>query len=86
MHPPTGWTSRDGALERTFTFANFAEALAFVNAVGDAAESADHHPDILMHDYKLVTLRWRTHSADAITEKDHALAERSDELAGSSTG
>ena len=79
-HPPADWTVVDEALERTFTLANFAEALAFVNAVGDAAEAADHHPDILMHGYKLVTLRWRTHSADAITEKDHQLAARSDEL------
>ncbi|MGI9659610.1 MAG: 4a-hydroxytetrahydrobiopterin dehydratase [Gaiellaceae bacterium] len=81
-HPPTGWSTVDGALERTFTLSNFAEALAFVNEVGAAAEAADHHPDILMHDYKLVTLRWRTHSADAITEKDLNLAARSDELAG----
>jgi 4a-hydroxytetrahydrobiopterin dehydratase len=80
-HPPTGWTEIDGALERTFTFNNFAEALAFVNRVGEAAEAADHHPDILMHDYKLVTTRWRTHSADAITAKDHDLALRCDALA-----
>ena len=85
-HPPTGWSIENGALERTFGFANFAAALAFVNGIGDAAETADHHPDILMHDYKLVTLRWRTHSADAITEKDHRLAARSDELALSAPG
>ncbi len=84
--PPSGWSVVDGALERTYALANFAGALAFVNGVGAAAEDADHHPDILMHDYKLVTLRWRTHSADAITEKDHALAARSDELAGSAAG
>ena len=81
VHPPPGWSTVDGALERTFTFSDFTEALAFVNAIAAAAEAADHHPDILMHDYKLVTLRWRTHSADAITEKDHDLAARSDELA-----
>jgi 4a-hydroxytetrahydrobiopterin dehydratase len=79
-HPPTSWTEVEGSLERTFTFSNFAEALAFVNRVGDAAEGADHHPDILMHDYKLVTIRWRTHSADAITTKDHDLAVRCDAL------
>ena len=81
MNHPTGWKEVDGALERTYTLANFAAALAFVNAVGEAAEDADHHPDILMHDYKLITLRWRTHSEDAITEKAHRLAARSDELA-----
>ena len=50
------------------------------HAAAVAAEEADHHPDILMHEYKLVTLRWRTHSENAITEKDHLLATRSDEL------
>lgn len=75
-----GWTEVDGALQREFAFANFAEALAFVNAVGEAAEAADHHPDITMHDYKLVTLRWRTHSAEAITDLDYTLAARCDEL------
>ncbi|MCY4086406.1 MAG: 4a-hydroxytetrahydrobiopterin dehydratase [Actinomycetia bacterium] len=76
-----GWSKVDGALERQFAFANFAEALAFVNAVGEAAEAADHHPDLTLHDYKLVTVRWRTHSADSITEKDHTLAARCDDLA-----
>ena len=78
--PPTGWKTIEGALERTFSFTNFTTALIFVNAIGKAAEEADHHPDILMHEYKLVTLRWRTHSENAITEKDHLLATRSDEL------
>ena len=79
-HPPPGWTAVDGALERQFAFADFAEALTFVNRVGAAAEEADHHPDMLMHGYKLVTVRWRTHSADAITEKDHDLAARCNQL------
>ena len=79
-HPPPGWTVVDGALERQFAFANFAEALAFVNRVGAAAEDADHYPDVLMHGYKLVTVRWRTHSADAITDKDHDLASRCNQL------
>jgi 4a-hydroxytetrahydrobiopterin dehydratase len=33
-------------VERTFRFHNFREALAFVQQVGELAESEGHHPDI----------------------------------------
>jgi 4a-hydroxytetrahydrobiopterin dehydratase len=73
------WREADGALEREFRFADFAEALAFVNRVGAAAEEANHHPDIEIH-WNRVKLRWWTHVADAITERDYEMARRSDEL------
>jgi 4a-hydroxytetrahydrobiopterin dehydratase len=78
---PEGWTTRDGALERTFVLPSFSEAIAFVNRVADLAEQEDHHPDIAVS-YKKVTLRWTSHSEGGITDRDHALAERSDRLAG----
>lgn len=78
-----GWEEIGGALQREFTFANFAEALAFVNRVGGAAEEADHHPDMTIHDYKCVTIRWRSHDVGAISDRDHALAARTDELVAS---
>jgi len=74
-----GWQEIDGALEREFRFADFAEALAFVNRVGEAAEAANHHPDVEIH-WNRVKLRWWTHVADAITERDHELTRRTDEL------
>jgi 4a-hydroxytetrahydrobiopterin dehydratase len=73
------WTEVNGALEREFRFDDFAQALAFVNRVGELAEAADHHPDI--------ELRYnRGHAAlvDAlcrgITERDGELAARTSEL------
>lgn len=75
-----GWEEVDGALQQQFAFANFVEALAFVNRVGDAAEEADHHPDMTIHDYKHVTVRWRSHDVGAISDRDHRLATRTDEL------
>lgn len=78
---PHGWAVVGGALERTFAFASFAGAIAFVNRVAEAAEAGNHHPDIEIR-YRQVTLRLRTHSRDAITELDVALARRADELAG----
>jgi 4a-hydroxytetrahydrobiopterin dehydratase len=75
-----GWEEIDGALEREFEFADFAEALAFVNRVGEAAEAANHHPDVEIH-WNRVKLRWWTHVANAITERDRELARQTDLLA-----
>jgi 4a-hydroxytetrahydrobiopterin dehydratase len=74
------WTEVDDALERTFQFANFVEALAFVNRVGELAEAENHHPDIAVH-YNRVTLRWWTHTAGGITDRDRDLAEKTSALA-----
>jgi 4a-hydroxytetrahydrobiopterin dehydratase len=77
---PDGWQERDGALEREFELDSFPAAIAFVGRVAEAAEAADHHPDIAIS-YKRVTLRWTTHSAGGITDRDRELAARSAELA-----
>ena len=75
-----GWEEVDGALEQTWRFDGFPEAIAFVNRVAELAEAENHHPDIAVA-YRNVTLRWRTHSADDITDRDRELAARSAELA-----
>jgi 4a-hydroxytetrahydrobiopterin dehydratase len=77
---PSGWVERDGALERVFEFKDFAEALAFVNRVGAAAEEAGHHPDVELH-WNRVKLRWWTHVTDSITDRDRTMAALSDQLA-----
>lgn len=79
MPYPPGWAETDGALERELRFADFAEALAFVNRVGEAAEEANHHPDIAIH-WNRVTLRWWTHTKGGITDRDVAMAERTNRL------
>jgi 4a-hydroxytetrahydrobiopterin dehydratase len=76
---PSGWDEVDGALQRQFELPSFAEAIAFVNRVAELAEAENHHPDIAVS-YKRVTLRWTTHSAGGITERDRELAARSAEL------
>lgn len=67
------WRVEAGELERVVRLRDFAEALAFVNAVGAAAEAADHHPDIDIR-WNTVTLRLSTHSAGGITKADLDLA------------
>ena len=53
--------------------------MAFVNQVAELAESADHHPDILIN-YKRVTLTLSTHSAGGLTEKDFDLASQIEKI------
>lgn len=74
-----GWNEIDGALERTFELPSFVAALEFVNRVGALAEAENHHPDIAIS-YRRVTLRWWTHTAGGITDRDRTLAEKTDEL------
>ena len=74
------WNEVGGALERTFKFGDFVAALAFVNKVGELADAENHHPDIAIH-YNRVTLRWWTHTAGGITDRDRDLAEKTSALA-----
>jgi len=80
MTESDGWSESEGALERTFAFKDFREALDFVNTVGELAEAENHHPDIAIH-YNKVTLRWWTHTAGGITDRDRELAEKTSALA-----
>jgi 4a-hydroxytetrahydrobiopterin dehydratase len=74
------WKVESGELTRTFTFKDFVASLAFVNRVGEAAESAGHHPDIDIR-YNRVRLALVTHDAGGITAKDFDLAAIADTLA-----
>ncbi len=69
-----GWERRGPEIRRTWAFADFAAAMAFVNRVAALAEAADHHPDIDIR-YSKVTLVLSTHDAGGLTARDFALAE-----------
>lgn len=75
-----GWSVKNGALVREFTFTSFPYAIAFVTTLGFDAESRDHHPDVLIS-YRRVTVTWSTHSEGGITEKDFVGAREADRLA-----
>jgi 4a-hydroxytetrahydrobiopterin dehydratase len=79
METPAGWREEDGALEREFAFPSFADAIAFVTRVAELAEAENHHPDLAIR-YRRVTVRWTTHSAGGITERDLELASRTSEV------
>ena len=74
------WEREDDRIARELKFADFAQAMAFVNRVADAAEEVNHHPDILVHGWNRVRLTLSTHSQGGITDSDFALAARIDVL------
>jgi 4a-hydroxytetrahydrobiopterin dehydratase len=78
------WREEDSSLIRDYEFKDFAAAMAFVNQVADAAEEANHHPDILVHGWNKVRLTLTTHSEGKLTENDRAMAERIDAILGTS--
>jgi 4a-hydroxytetrahydrobiopterin dehydratase len=80
---PDGWSvSADGkALERSYRFKDFAEAFAFLTRVAAHAEAVNHHPEFTSV-WNRVDFRLTSHDSDEITQRDVALAEAIDGLAG----
>ena len=74
------WEASKKAIERTFEFDDFTQAVDFVNAVAEIAEEEDHHPDIDLR-WNKVKLMLSTRSEGGLTELDFDLAEKIDTLA-----
>lgn len=74
------WTQQGENIQRTYKFADFAEAMAFVNRIAEHAERVKHHPDILIRGSK-VMLTLSTHDAGGLTAQDFDFAETADGLA-----
>jgi 4a-hydroxytetrahydrobiopterin dehydratase len=79
--PEWAIVERDGIkrLERVFKFDNFAQALAFTNKVGAAAEAEGHHPAILT-EWGKVTVTWWTHKIKGLHRNDFIMAAKTDRL------
>ena len=75
-----GWVRDGETIHRQFVFDGFASAVAFVVRIAFDAEAADHHPDVLISNYKKVTVTFTTHSAGGLTEKDFEGARKADEV------
>jgi 4a-hydroxytetrahydrobiopterin dehydratase len=72
-----GWARKNGALCRSVTFASFLDGINAVRRVGEAAERADHHPDIDIR-WRTVTFVLVTHSEGGITDRDVQMAREID--------
>jgi 4a-hydroxytetrahydrobiopterin dehydratase len=72
---------RDGdAIVREREFDDFAAAIRYVNQIAEAAEAANHHPDILVHGWNKVRLELSTHSEGGITQSDIDMARTLDSV------
>ena len=67
------------AIEKTFSFANYFETMAFVNAVAFIAHVQDHHPDLSVH-YNRCVVRFNTHDVGGISITDFDCAMQIDAL------
>jgi 4a-hydroxytetrahydrobiopterin dehydratase len=76
-----GWRLEEGGtrLKRGFEFADFVEAMRFVNRVAEVAEAEGHHPDIAIHWNKVELTLW-THKIGGLHENDFILAAKVDAL------
>lgn len=75
-----GWAIIDGKLQSSFSFRNYYETMAFVNALAWVSHQQDHHPDLIVT-YKLCAVSYCTHSAGgALTANDFICAARASAL------
>lgn len=80
-----GWTlSGEGptlAITKTFTFANYYQTIAFVNAVAFVAHVSDHHPELSVS-FNRCVVRFNTHDVGGISGTDFKCAGAVDALLG----
>jgi len=70
-----GWKQQGKAIAKTFDLKAFKAAMAFAGTVGELADRADHHPDILIQ-YSKVTLTLWSHDKGGVTDRDLRLARQ----------
>lgn len=74
-----GWMRDGNTIVKTYHFANYHETMAFVNASAWISHRTDHHPDLEVG-YNRCVVRYSTHSAGGLTDKDFTCAARLDAL------
>jgi 4a-hydroxytetrahydrobiopterin dehydratase len=72
-----GWKRVADRIEKTFSFADYHETMAFVNAVAAIAHREDHHPDMSVH-YNRCVVAWSTHDAKGVTLNDCICAAKTE--------
>lgn len=77
----SGWKiTNDGtAIEKEWSFKNFAQSLDFINKIGEIAQGQGHHPDITFG-WGYATIRLTTHASGGLQENDFIVAAKIDAL------
>lgn len=74
-----GWSQQGNEIAKSFTFKNYYETMAFVNATAWVSHGQDHHPDLEVG-YNTCKVRYSTHSEGGVTEKDIHCAQKVEAL------
>jgi len=74
------WKEENNRLVLELTLGSFDKVIDLVNKIAKIANEMDHHPDLKIYDYKKLRIETTTHSEGKITEKDHILASKIDQL------
>jgi 4a-hydroxytetrahydrobiopterin dehydratase len=74
-----GWEREGSMISKTFTFKNYYETMAFVNASAYISHQEDHHPDLLVG-YKTCAVTYTTHAIGGLSENDFICAAKLDAL------
>jgi 4a-hydroxytetrahydrobiopterin dehydratase len=74
------WERKDNLIFREIAASNFAAAVGIINAIAVLAETADHHPDLLIYGWNKVRISLSTHDRGGLTELDFALAKKIEDL------
>jgi 4a-hydroxytetrahydrobiopterin dehydratase len=74
-----GWEKVNQEIVKVFSFKNYYETMAFVNAVAFIAHQEDHHPDLEVS-YKTCKVRYTTHAIGGLSENDFICAAKVDQL------
>ena len=74
-----GWIRNGGQISKTYSFKNYYQTMAFVNAVAYVSHREDHHPDMQVG-YKTCVVVYTTHAIGGLSENDFICAAKLDEL------
>jgi 4a-hydroxytetrahydrobiopterin dehydratase len=74
-----GWTVEERAIARTYSFHNYYETMAFVNATAWISHREDHQPDLTVG-YRTCRVAYTTHAIDGLSENDFICAAKIDAL------
>ena len=74
-----GWSFENGMISKTYTFKNYYQATAFVNATAWVSHREDHHPDIVLG-YNQCRVSYVTHVIQGLSENDFICAAKLDAL------
>lgn len=79
MQQLNGWHLGNHSISKTFTFQNYYQTMAFVNAIAWMAHREDHHPELTVQ-FNTCQVSYTTHAINALSENDFICAAKVDAL------